>query len=263
MSERTPRIPGDDVAAADNAAPDDNAARDDNTARGDNAARDEPILGRLDFERGGGLVTVIAQDAVTGAVRMVAHADREAVERTLATGFMHYRSRRRGLWKKGETSGHVQRMIALAADCDGDALLARVECAGPTCHTGAESCFGADALDSSALVALDRVIASRAAGPSPVAAAPAADAATTPHDRAARPSYTRRLLEDRNLRLKKLGEEAAELAVACADRDAARAAEECADLFYHALVALRGAGASLDDVLRVLARRRAERRTRN
>lgn len=199
-------------------------------------------LDTLDFTKGGGLVTVVTQDARTGALLMVAHADREALERTLATGEMHYRSRSRGLWRKGETSGNTQRVVALAIDCDGDAVLARVEPAGPACHTGSISCFGDAALAPEVLAALDRVIAARAAVP-----AAAGD-----------PGYTRRLLADRNLRLKKVGEEAAELVVACADGDRARAAEEGADLLYHALVALRAAGVSLDDVRDVLARRAAK-----
>jgi len=197
-------------------------------------------LDALDFAKGNGLVTVVAQDAVTGAVLMLAHADREALELTLATGFMHYRSRVRGLWKKGGTSGNVQRVVSLDADCDGDAVLARILPAGPACHTGRTSCFGAAAPAADAVGALDRVIADRAATPEP------ADA---------KPSYTRALLGDRNRRLKKLGEEAAELAVACADGDRARAVEETADLLYHALVALRALGASWDDVRRELAKR--------
>jgi len=196
-------------------------------------------LDRLDFTKGNGLVTVVAQDARTGAVLMLAHADREALERTIATGEMHYRSRTRGLWHKGATSGNVQRVISLAPDCDGDAVLARVVPAGPACHTGAVSCFGDDATHADALSALDATIAKRLR--------------STEDDES--PSYTRRLLADRNLRLKKLGEEAIELAVACVDADSARAAEEAADLFYHALVALRAAGASLDDVRATLADR--------
>jgi phosphoribosyl-ATP pyrophosphohydrolase/phosphoribosyl-AMP cyclohydrolase len=201
-------------------------------------------LDRLDFEKGGGLVTVIVQHALTGAVLMVAHADREALERTLESGEMHFRSRRRGAWRKGETSGNRQRLIALAADCDGDAVLARVLPAGPACHTGSGSCFGAAALAADALAELDRTIAARAAA-----------------DAQAGSSYTQRLLADRNMRLKKLGEEAAELAIACADGDAARAAEEGADLFYHLLVALRAAGVTLDD-LRAVLRGRAEKAPR-
>ena len=116
-------------------------------------------LDALDFARGGGLVTVVTQDVRTGVVLMLAHADREALERTLATGEMHYRSRTRGLWRKGETSGHTQRLVSLAADCDRDAVLARVLPAGPACHTGATSCFGERALAADALATLDAVIA--------------------------------------------------------------------------------------------------------
>src|SRR5919202_1071288 len=118
-------------------------------------------LAALDFSKGGGLVTVVTQDARTGAVLMVAHADRDALERTLATGEMHYRSRTRGLWHKGATSGNVQRVVSLAADCDGDTVLARVAPAGPACHTGAVSCFGGEVLGADALGALDATIARR------------------------------------------------------------------------------------------------------
>lgn len=199
----------------------------------------------LDFDKGSGLITVVAQDATTGRVLMIAHANREAIEQTLATGEMHYFSRRRGMWHKGATSGNRQRVVSLATDCDGDALLARVIPTGPACHTGATTCFG-DIGGADALAALDATIARRAA---------AAANGTAPQKTGKRPSYTIRLLEDRNLRLKKLGEEAAELIAACADGDTSRATEEVADLFYHALVALHAAGGSLADVQRVLARR--------
>lgn len=197
-------------------------------------------LDRLDFTKGQGLVTVVAQDAVSGAILMVAHADRDALERTLATGEMHYRSRSRGLWRKGETSGNVQRVVALLPDCDGDTVVARVRPAGPACHTGSATCFGEPARVADALSILDAVIASRRVA----------------HGRGeARDSYTARLLADRNLRLKKLGEEAAELVVACGDGDGPRATEEAADLLYHVLVALRAAGSSLDELRQALARR--------
>jgi phosphoribosyl-ATP pyrophosphohydrolase/phosphoribosyl-AMP cyclohydrolase len=162
---------------------------------------------------------------------MVAHADREALDRTIETGEMHYHSRTRGLWHKGATSGNTQRVVSLSADCDGDAVLARVVPAGPACHTGARSCFGETALGAETLGALDRIIAERALDRS----APAQ-------------GYTRKLLGDRNLRLKKLGEEAVELAVACADGDVPRATAEAADVIYHTLVALRALGISLDAV---------------
>lgn len=204
-------------------------------------------LDTLDFVKGGGLVTVVAQDDATGAILMVAHADREALELTIDTGEMHYHSRRRGLWHKGATSGNIQRVVQLSRDCDGDAVLARVVPAGPACHTGASSCFGdaaRPAAPGDAVAEVARRIAARASEPG------AGDV-----DGGSRPSYTRRLLTDRNLRLKKLGEEATELAVACADGDLGRAAEEAADLVYHTLVALTAIGGSLDDVQRVLAAR--------
>jgi len=208
----------------------------------------------LDFRRGG-LVTVVTQDVHTGQILMVAHADREALEYTLATGEMHYHSRRRGLWHKGATSGNRQSVVSLTADCDGDAVLALVEQIGFACHNGTRSCFIVEDAPESwssepaprsasegVLTKLDATIAARAkAG-----------------DSASRSSYTARLLADRNLRLKKLGEEAAELVTACADGDRVRAAEEAADLLYHALVALRAAGGSLGDVERVLQRRADE-----
>jgi phosphoribosyl-ATP pyrophosphohydrolase/phosphoribosyl-AMP cyclohydrolase len=202
--------------------------------------RESPALDldALDFTKGGGVLTVVTQDALSGVVLMVAHADREALERSIETGEMHYRSRSRGLWHKGATSGNRQRIVSLTADCDGDAVLARVTTLGPACHTGEVSCFGDIALAADALGALDATIASRAAGEDDGK------------------SYTRRLLDDRNLRLKKLGEETAELVTACADGDANRAAAEGADLLYHVLVALRAVGVTLDQVRGVLRERR-------
>ena len=94
----------------------------------------------LAFEEG--LLPVVAQDAGSGEVLMLAYADREAVERTRETGLAHYRSRSRDeLWQKGETSGHVQRVEAVRVDCDGDALLYLVDQEGGACHTGYRSCF--------------------------------------------------------------------------------------------------------------------------
>ena len=192
-------------------------------------------LDTLDFAKGGGLVTVVAIDDVSGRVLMVAHADRVAVERTLASGEMHYTSRTRGPWHKGATSGNVQALVSLEADCDRDAILARVRPAGPACHTGSPSCFSEARSDT--LDRLDATIAARA------------------RDDAGATSYTKRLLADRNLRLKKIGEEAAELVLAAADADGPRAVEEAADLLYHSLVVLRALGLSLDDVRQELARR--------
>jgi len=196
-------------------------------------------LETLDFDKGAGLVTVVAVDAATGAVLMVAHADREALEATVASGEMHYRSRTRGPWHKGETSGNVQHVVALVADCDHDAVLAVVRPDGPSCHTGSEGCFDDAAALPGVLARLDELIGRRAAGEGDES------------------SYVRRLLDDKNLRLKKLGEEATELAVAAAEHDASAVVNEAADLLFHALVTVRAEGATLRQVLEALSDREA------
>jgi len=188
-----------------------------------------------------GLVPVVAQDARDGRVLMVAFANEHALERTLATGEVHFWSRsRKELWRKGETSGNVLRLVSLHAYCDSDTVLALVLPTGPACHTGEATCFGEHAGPSglgAAIAELDRTLAQR---------------------QAQRPegSYTVRLLEDENLRLKKLGEEMAELVTALAKNDATRAAEEAADVVYHVLAALRGGGIDPDDVAEALRARR-------
>jgi phosphoribosyl-ATP pyrophosphohydrolase/phosphoribosyl-AMP cyclohydrolase len=156
---------------------------------------------------------------------------------------MHYRSRTRGLWRKGATSGNVQRVVSLTLDCDGDTVLARVLPAGPACHTGTVSCFD-DGAAPNAWSALAATISAR-------------HAAVKEESRADEDSrsYTRKLLLDRNLRLKKIGEESAELVAACADGDTARSTEEAADLIYHVGVALEAVGGSLDVVARILQER--------
>lgn len=184
-----------------------------------------------------GLVPVVSQHAHTGSVLMLAYANRTALEQTLGTRVMHFYSRsRQALWQKGETSGNTQQLVDLRLDCDGDTVLARVLPDGPACHTGAANCFGAEPL----LSELAQVIEER---------------------RAARPagSYTVRLLNDENLRLKKLAEEALELALACQSGDSMRAAAEGADLLYHLLVALSAVDVPLEKLLRVLAERSALR----
>ncbi|NIP78776.1 MAG: bifunctional phosphoribosyl-AMP cyclohydrolase/phosphoribosyl-ATP diphosphatase HisIE [Gemmatimonadetes bacterium] len=191
-------------------------------------------LDRLDFDKADGLVPVIAQHHLTGEVLMLGYATREAVATSLETERLTFHSRSRdALWTKGETSGNTLRVVALHGDCDGDAVLARVDPAGPTCHTGARSCFGAPPT----LRGLADTLESRRG----------ADPGT---------SYTARLLGDRNLRLKKLGEEAAELALACADGDVERVREEAADVVYHTLVAAMAEGVAIEEVLAVLEARR-------
>jgi phosphoribosyl-ATP pyrophosphohydrolase/phosphoribosyl-AMP cyclohydrolase len=208
----------------------------------DRRLRTPADLDGLDFAKLTGLLPVVVQDARMGAVLMVAYATRDALERSLATGEMHFWSRSRDrLWRKGETSGNVLEVVSLHGDCDGDAVLARVRATGPTCHTGEATCFGApeapDDGPDTVLAALDAVLAER---------------------ERERPegSYTVRLLDDENLRLKKLGEETTELVAALARGDRDQAVQEAADLVYHVLAALRGADVALAAVMEALENRR-------
>ena len=205
----------------------------------DRALRAKEDLEGLAFGGGeDGLLPVVVQDHSTGDVLMVAFANRQALEKTLETRQVHFWSRRRGeLWKKGETSGNTLALVSLHADCDADTVLARVTPAGPTCHTGERTCFGDDASTPVAAIGrLDRTLGARAEE---------------------RPdgSYTVRLLDDQNLRLKKLGEETAELVAALAVGDGGKAVEEAADLVYHVLVALRACGLDVTPLLEELDRR--------
>lgn len=194
---------------------------------------DTHTIDTLKFDPATGLLPVIAQHALTGEVLMLAYANRESLERTLESGQLWFYSRSRAqLWRKGETSGNSLQLIELVADCDADTLLARVLPAGPACHTGARNCFGTTAT----LSALADTIAKRAAQPTG-------------------DSYTVRLLTDENLRMKKLGEETAELILACSKRDRERVAEEAADLLYHTLVACQASDITIDDILKVLEAR--------
>ncbi len=191
-----------------------------------------------------GLIPVVVQDATTGAVLMLAYANREALERTLETGRMHFYSRSRGrLWLKGESSGNVLEVVELLPDCDGDALLARAHPAGPTCHRGTRSCFDGEpaALE---LGWLARVVADR---------------------RTADPqaSYTARLLAEGVDRLaQKVGEEGVETALAAVRHQpgSERLAAEAADLLYHLVVLLEATGVGLEPVAAELARRASGRR---
>jgi phosphoribosyl-ATP pyrophosphohydrolase/phosphoribosyl-AMP cyclohydrolase len=194
-------------------------------------------LDRIDFDKGNGLVPVVAQHVDTGEVRMLGYADREALQRSLEHGLLHFFSRSRSkLWQKGETSGNTLSLVSLHADCDGDAVIALVRPQGPTCHRGARGCFDAAPF----LQQLADVIEERA---------------TSLKTGSAPPGYTVELLRDRNLRLKKITEEAGELVVACADDDTAAVAAEAADVLYHTLVACRAAGVHVEDVIEILRQR--------
>ena len=192
-----------------------------------------------------GLVPVVTQDANTGEVLMLAYANREAVEKTREIGDAHYYSRSRGeLWRKGATSGNTQKVVEVRLDCDGDALLYRVEPAGPACHTGERGCFFTtlqgetqeDVPDLGRVLGrLSGVISAR-------------------HEEMPEGSYTAKLFQrGAPYAAQKVGEEAVEVVVAALEND--RLAEESADLLYHLLVLLEERGVSTNDVARVLDER--------
>ncbi|MDQ3240029.1 MAG: bifunctional phosphoribosyl-AMP cyclohydrolase/phosphoribosyl-ATP diphosphatase HisIE [Actinomycetota bacterium] len=188
-----------------------------------------------------GLVPCVVQDASTGEVLTLAYMNAEALEQTRATGEMHFFSRSRGeLWHKGETSGNLQRVRALRLDCDGDAIVALVDPAGPACHTGERTCFfrgDVAPVAAEALSALERTVASRRA---------AADGA----------SYTRELLDDPPRIGAKVREEAEEVARAAAEEPDERVSAEAADVLYHLTVLLASRDLSLVDAFAELNARR-------
>lgn len=192
-----------------------------------------------------GLVPAIAQDYLDGTVLMLAWMNRESLQKTLSTGETWYWSRsRQQLWHKGETSGHLQKVHSIRYDCDSDALLITVEQVGDiACHTGERSCF-------------HQIEKTKLAPPADTLS----DLFALIGDRARHPvenSYTCKLLAGGdNKILKKIGEEAAEVVMACKDDDPEAIASEVADLFYHTLVALAAHDVSLRDVYRKLHERR-------
>ncbi len=228
--------------------------RDSSSARALSAVFQPPdpqFIGALRFNEAG-LIPAVAQDWLDGAVLMVAWMNQQAIERTLASGEVHYWSRsRQELWHKGATSGHIQQLKGLRYDCDADVLLLSIEQSGDVaCHTGARSCFydngpeptaggpSADQPPADVCTELMRVIEGRRDLPEPG-------------------SYTNKLFEGGDNRiLKKIGEESAEFVMACKDDNAAEIAAEAADIVFHLQVALAHHGVSWRQVQQVLAARR-------
>jgi phosphoribosyl-ATP pyrophosphohydrolase/phosphoribosyl-AMP cyclohydrolase len=187
-----------------------------------------------------GLAPCIVQDWNTGEVLTLAYINAQALALTRETGELHLYSRsREELWHKGATSGNVQSVKALRLDCDGDAVLALVEPAGPACHTGERTCFHDrdDAVaPSEVLPGLERTLGERA-------------------EQRPRGSYTVELLDDPTRAGAKVMEEAEEVTRAAREESDERLDEEAADLIYHLLVLMRGRGRSLADAERVLDER--------
>ncbi|HKZ10189.1 MAG TPA: bifunctional phosphoribosyl-AMP cyclohydrolase/phosphoribosyl-ATP diphosphatase HisIE [Rhodanobacteraceae bacterium] len=195
-------------------------------------------LQRVDFQKGGGLVPAIVQDAISGEVLMLGYMNAEALAATRTSGFVTFWSRsKQRLWKKGETSGHVLEVKSIRVDCDRDTLLILAEPHGPTCHLGTSSCFGERTAALAFLPRLDALIAARDVQ------RPAG-------------SYTAELLEAGVRRIaQKVGEEGVETALAAVVQDDSALLGEAADLVYHLMVLLRARGLSLDQVDATLARR--------
>jgi len=190
-----------------------------------------------------GLVPAIAQDAYTGEVLMLAYMNAESLQLTLETGYATYYSRsRQQLWRKGETSGHVQKVLAIRYDCDGDALLLSVQQTGPACHTGKRSCFH-NALQ----------------GEAPATAAILQEIYNTIVDRDHNPkegSYTNYLLtKGIEKTCKKVGEEASETIIAAIKNSFEETRYEASDLLYHLMVLLYQRGLTPQDIWGELEKR--------
>ena len=196
-----------------------------------------------------GLIPVIAQDAETGEIRMMAYADQLAIEKTLETGLAHFFSRSRGeLWLKGETSGNTLAVRSVWVDCDGDTLIYMVDPAGPSCHTGAETCFfrrldadgnlvDGEGESAPTLLRLERTLEARRAS----------DAGK---------SYTKSLLDAGAPKIdEKLREEAGELGQALMGESDERVASEAGDVIYHLLVGLALRSVPLRSLLAELSKR--------
>jgi phosphoribosyl-ATP pyrophosphohydrolase/phosphoribosyl-AMP cyclohydrolase len=198
----------------------------------------------LDWGKGDGLIPAIVQDAATGQVLMLGYMNRDSLQETVKTGNVTFFSRAKGrLWMKGETSGHILKLVSIVPDCDDDALLVMAEPHGPTCHEGTQSCFGdtvsARAQQLAFLAKLEDVIAQR------IAEKPEG-------------SYTARVWSEGPTRIaQKVGEEGVEVALAAVTQDDDRLAGETADLLFHLALLLKSRNMSLALAVKELEQRHA------
>ncbi|MEM9888286.1 MAG: bifunctional phosphoribosyl-AMP cyclohydrolase/phosphoribosyl-ATP diphosphatase HisIE [Bacteroidota bacterium] len=192
-------------------------------------------MAQLDFSKGNGLIPAIVQDAQTGKVLMLGYMDKAALKKTLDSEKVTFYSRsKQRLWTKGESSGHFLELKDMAMDCDSDALLVKAHPLGPTCHTGADTCFEEDNRQDNFLWYLESIIQERKQHPS-------AD------------SYTVRLFQKGiNTIAQKVGEEAVETIIEAKDNNRELFLNEAADLMFHYLVLLVAKGESLDEVVKIL-----------
>ncbi|MFN8334096.1 MAG: bifunctional phosphoribosyl-AMP cyclohydrolase/phosphoribosyl-ATP diphosphatase HisIE [Cyclobacteriaceae bacterium] len=194
-------------------------------------------MAKIDFDKLNGLVPCVVQDAATQKVLMVAFMNVEAYEKTVREKKVTFYSRsKKRLWTKGETSGNSLELVEIIQDCDNDSLLVKVIPKGPTCHTGADTCFN-EKNEGWDLNRLETIIKDRKANPK-------------------KGSYTTSLFEAGiNKIAQKVGEEAVELVIEAKDDNRDLFLNEAADLLYHYLVLLQAKGMSLDDVKGVLKKR--------
>lgn len=209
-------------------------------------------LNKIDWEKMDNLIPVITQDANTNEVLMLAYMNKEALELTIKTNYAHYFSRsRQRIWKKGESSNHLQEIVEILVDCDNDTLLLKVNQTGVACHTGRKSCFYTN-LKTNEIISDIEVNTTAAYG---VIDTLYHTICERKNDDATK-SYTAKLLQGKeNSMLKKIIEEAGELTFAIKDNDEKEIIYEAADVTYHVLVALASKNISPDRVKQELARR--------
>ena len=211
------------------------------------------LINKIDFEKNNGTVPVITQDATTNEVLMLAHMDKEACELTLLTSFAHYFSRsKQRVWKKGETSGHTQKVVDMLLDCDNDTILLKVKQEGVACHTGRGSCFFTSIKNQEVTkdIKIDTTSTYGVIDTLYHTILERKNSADT------KTSYTATLLNKKeNSLLKKIVEEAGEFTFAIKDKNEKEIIYEAADLTYHMLVALAKENISPDRVKQELARR--------
>lgn len=198
------------------------------------------MIEQLNFEKMGGLVPAVIQDARTGQVLMSGFMNKEALQKTAGEKKVTFWSRtKKRLWQKGETSGNYLEVVSMHGDCDADSVLIKAIPHGPVCHTGSFTCFGEKELPHGMLVLaeLENIIAGRKIN--------------MPEG-----SYTSELFAAGTARIaQKVGEEGVETAIAAVQNDNPRLAEETADLFYHIIVLLRQQNMTLEDVAEVIRKR--------
>ena len=194
----------------------------------------------IDFEKTGGLVPAIIQDADTRQVLMLGYMNQEAYDQTISTGLVTFYSRsRQTLWTKGETSGHYLRLVDIKNDCDNDTLLVRVHPQGPTCHTGTDTCWG-ECNDTHPLLFLSKL----------------QDFIEKRHEEMPEGSYTTSLFKDGlNRMAQKVGEEALELVIEATNGTNDRLVYEGSDMLYHLIVLLTSKGLRIEDLAKELQER--------